>query len=92
MSLYRREVGGNEQTGGFDTRVDYGLQVGRGLLSPFGLYGESQYGQRIQMGLAVNSLGPLRLEGSGERHVDPFRGSQFRMSVLGTISFGGADR
>ena len=90
--LYRREVGGNEQTGGFDTRVDYGLQVGRGLLSPFGLYGESQYGQRIQMGLAVNNLGPLRLEGSGERHVDPFRGSQFRMSVLGTISFGGADR
>ena len=48
--LYRREVGGNEQTGGFDARVDYGLEVGRGLLSPFGLYGESQYGQRIQAG------------------------------------------
>ena len=77
----------------FDTRVDYGLQLpAGGLLTPFGIYGQSQYGRRLQVGLLLSRLGPLGLEVSGERYalVHPGR-DEYRMSVLGSITFGGAD-
>ena len=76
-----------------DARVDYGLSFpAGGLLTPFGLYGESQYGRRLQGGLLFSRVGPVGLEVSGERHVLRHPGrDHYRMSVLGSITFGGAD-
>ena len=77
-----------------DTRVDYGLQLpAGGLLTPFGIYGQSQYGRRLQVGLLLSRLGPVRLEVSGERYalLHPGR-DEYRMSALGSITFGGADK
>ena len=76
-----------------DTRVDYGLPLpAGGLLTPFGIYGQSPYGRRLQVGLLLSRLGPLGLEVSGERSalLHPGR-DEYRMSVLGSITFGGAD-
>ena len=85
-------VAGRDE-GALDTRVDYGLQLpSGGLLTPFGLYGRSPYGQRLQAGLLLDRLGPLGLEVSGERHVLPQQGrDEYRMTVLGSITFGGPD-
>ena len=79
--------------GALDTRFDYGLQLpSGGLLTPFGLYGRSPYGQRLQAGLLLDRLGPLGLEVSGERHALPQQGrDEYRMTVLGSITFGGPD-
>ena len=77
-----------------DTRVDYGLQLpAGGLLIPFGIYGQSQYGRRLQVGLLLSRLGPVGLEVSGERYalLDPGH-DEYRMSALGSITFGGADK
>ena len=76
-----------------DTRVDYGLPLpAGGLVTPFGIYGQSPYGRRLQVGLLLSRLGPLGLEVSGERSalLHPGR-DEHRMSVLGSITFGGAD-
>jgi len=76
-----------------DTRVDYGLQLpAGGLLTPFGTYGQSQYGRRLQVGLLLSRLGPVGLEVSGERYAlfHPGR-DEYRMSAVGSITFGGAD-
>ena len=76
-----------------DARVDYGLQLpGGGLVTPFGIYGQSPYGRRLQVGLLLNRLGPVGLEVSGERSAlrQPGR-DDYRMSVLGRLTFGGAD-
>ena len=73
--------------------VDDGLQLpSGGLLTPFGIYGQSQYGRRLQVGLLLNRLGPVGLEVSGERYalLHPGR-DEYRMSVLGSITFGGAN-
>ena len=85
-------VAGRDE-GALDTRVDYGLQLpSGGLLTPFGLYGRSPYGQRLQAGLLLDRLGPLGLEVSGERHTLPQQGrDEYRMTVLGSITFGGPD-
>ena len=85
-------VAGHDE-GALDTRVDYGLQLpSGGLLTPFGLYGRSPYGQRLQAGLLLDRLGPLGLEVSGERHALPQQGrDEYRMTVLGSITFGGPD-
>ena len=85
-------VAGRDE-GALDTRVDYGLQLpSGGLLTPFGLYGRSPYGQRLQAGLLLDRLGPLGLEVSGERHALPQQGrDEYRMTVLGSITFGGPD-
>ena len=72
-----------------DTRVDYGLPLpAGGLLTPFGIYGQAPYGKRLQVGLLL-SLGPVGLEVSGARDalLHPGR-DEYRMSVLGSISFG----
>ena len=76
-----------------DARVDYGLLLpAGGLLTPFGIYGQSQYGRRMQVGLLLSRVGPVGLEVSGERYalLDPGR-EEYRMSALGSITFGGAD-
>ena len=85
-------VAGRDE-GALDTRIDYGLQLpSGGLLTPFGLYGRSPYGQRLQAGLLLDRLGPLGLEVSGERHALPQQGrDEYRMTVLGSITFGGPD-
>ena len=74
-------------------RVDYGLQFPDGsLLTPFGIYGQSQYGRRLQVGLLVRRLGPVRLEVSGERYALPHPGrEEYRMSARGSITFDGTD-
>ena len=61
-------------------------------MTPFGIYGQSPYGRRLQVGLLLSRLGPLGLEVSGERSalLHPGR-DEYRMSVLGSITFGGAD-
>ena len=76
-----------------DARVDYGLQLpAGGLVTPFGIYGQSQYGRRLQVGLLLSRLGPLGLEVSGERSALRHPGrDDYRVSVLGRITFGGAD-
>ena len=95
--LYHRQAaggaGGGRDEGALDTRVDYGLELpSGGLLTPFGLYGRSQYGQRMQVGLFVDRLGPLGLEVSGERYAPmPASFDEYRMTVLGSITFGGPD-
>ena len=95
--FHRRGAAGagfGRDEGAIDTRVDYGLELpSGGLLTPFGLYGRSQYGQRMQVGLLVDRLGPLGLEVSGERYA-PMQPSfdEYRMTVLGSITFGGAAR
>ena len=76
-----------------DTRVDYGLQLpAGGLLTPFGIYGQSRYGRRLQVGLRLSRVGPVGLEVSGERAAlrQPGR-DEYRISALGSITFGGAD-
>ena len=76
-----------------DARVDYGLQLpAGGLVTPFGIYGQSPYGRRLQVGLLLSRLGPLGLEVSGERAAQRHPGrDDYRMSVLGRITVGGAD-
>ena len=76
-----------------DARVDYGLPLpAGGLLTPFGIYGQTPYGRRLQVGLLLSRLGPVGLEVSGERAAlrQPGR-DDYRISALGSITFGGAD-
>ena len=98
-ALWQEEVYG-QATGGtgaderaLDARVDYGLTLpAGGLLIPFGVYGQTPYGRRLQVGLLINRLGPVGLEVSGER--TPSRdpgGGVYRVSVRGRITVGGAD-
>ncbi len=74
-----------------DTRVNYGLELpSGGLVTPFGLYGQSQYGRRLGVGLELDRIAPVRLEVSGERQalLHPGR-DQYRMSLQGSITLGG---
>ena len=98
-ALWQEEVYG-QATGGtgaderaLDARVDYGLQLpAGGLVTPFGIYGQSPYGRRLQVGLLLSRLGPVGLEVSGERSAQLHPGrDQYRISVRGSITFGGAD-
>ena len=85
--------GGRRDERALDARVDYGLQLpAGGLLTPFGIYGQSRYGRRLQVGLLLSRLGPVGLEVSGERAAlrQPGR-DDYRISALGSITFGGAD-
>ena len=66
--------------------------AGGTLVEPFGIYGQSPYGRRLQVGLLLSRLGPLGLKVSGERAALRHPGrDEYRMSVLGRITFGGAD-
>ena len=78
-----------------DARVDYGVRSFSGrLLTPFGVYGQSQYGRRLQVGTRLS--GPsgatsefLQVELSGERYSRPGGGADNRVSLSGVITFGG---
>ena len=85
--LYGSMQDGNEQS--LDARIDYGVEAWGGLVSPFSLYGSSQYGQRMQLGMSVG-VGPLQLESSVERNADPLRGgTATRVSIMGSLSLNG---
>ena len=61
------------------------------LWQPFGIYGQSPYGRRLQVGLLLSRLGPLGLKVSGARAALRHPGrDEYRLSVLGSITFGGA--
>jgi len=78
-----------------DARVDYGVRsFGGRLLTPFGVYGQSQYGRRLQVGTRLS--GPsgatselLQVELSGERYSRPGGFADNRVSLSGVITFGG---
>ena len=91
--FHQRAAGAGRDERALDARVDYGLQLpAGGLVTPFGIYGQSQYGRRLQVGLLLSRLGPVGLEVSGERSALRHPGrDDYRMSVLGSITFGGAD-
>ena len=91
--FHQRAAGAGRDERALDARVDYGLQLpAGGLVTPFGIYGQSPYGRRLQVGLLLSRLGPLGLEVSGERAAQRHPGrDDYRMSVLGRITFGGAD-
>ena len=87
------DPGGRRDERALDARVDYGLPLpAGGLLTPFGIYGQTRYGRRLQVGLLLSRLGPVGLEVSGERAAlrQPGR-DDYRISALGSITFGGAD-
>ena len=87
------DPGGRRDDRALDARVDYGLPLpAGGLLTPFGIYGQTPYGRRLQVGLRLSRLGPVGLEVSGERAAlrQPGR-DDYRISALGSITFGGAD-
>ena len=91
--FHRRGAAGTgfgRDEGAIDTRVDYGLELpAGGMLTPFGVYGRSPYGRRMQLGLLLDRLGPLGLEVSGERYAPmPESPDDYRMSVVGSIAFG----
>ena len=87
-----------DQTG-IDTRLGYGLRLGRdGLVTPFGSYGQRQNsGRRLQVGTLVGTLGqtpgslhgPLQIEVSGERHDRPGGNADHRFSMFGVLNLGG---
>ena len=91
-SLHTR--GAAELERAMDARVDYGVRsFGDRLLTSFGVYGRSQYGQRLQVGVRLSSLGGatsefLQVEMSGERYSPPGGGApDNRMSLTGRITF-----
>ena len=90
--LWQDQLYGSMQDGdaqSLDARVDYGVQAWGGLISPFSLYGSSQYGQRMQLGMSVG-VGRLQLESSVERNADPLRGgTATRVSIMGSLSLSG---
>ena len=94
----RHTHGAADAERGMDARVDYGVRtLGGRLLTPFGVYGQSQYGRWLQFGLRLSNLeGPtgefLRLEMSGERYRRPGDVADNRVSLSGLITFGGRDR
>ena len=90
------DAGGDEFA--FDARAGYGVQLpAGGLLTPFGVFGRSLYGQRLQAGAVVGDAGdgtglPLDLQVSGERYSRPGGSADHRVSVLGRITFAGPTR
>ncbi|MCY4661994.1 MAG: tandem-95 repeat protein [Acidobacteria bacterium] len=97
--VYRSRYGAGRDEGALDLRVGYGVRLpAAGLLTPFGVYGRSSYGQRLRAGAVVEAAGddpdpPLGLEVSAERYSRPgHAGTDRRLSVLGRITFGGPER
>ena len=76
----------------------YGVvSFGGRLLTPFGVYGQSQYGRRLQVGTRLSSLGGatsefLQVEVLGERYSRPGGAADNRVSLFGLITFGGRGR
>ena len=83
----RAGAGRGDDERALDARLEYGVEVrGVGLLTPYGLYGQSQYGSRMEAGVRLRASGPFGLEIAGER--DPLLdggGDEYRLSALGRI-------
>ena len=97
--VYRRDThGAAGEERAMDARVGYGVRsFGGRLLTSFGVYGQSQYGRRLQVGTRLSSLGGaksefLQVEMSGERYSRPGGAADNRVSLSGLITFGGRDR
>ena len=90
--FHQRAAGAGRDDRALDARVDYGLPLSAGgLVTPFGIYGQSPSGRRLQVGLLLSRLGPVGLEVSGERRpsLDP-GGGVYRVRVQGSLAFRGA--
>ena len=97
--VYRRDThGAAGEERAMDARVGYGVRsFGGRLLTSFGVYGQSQYGRRLQVGTRLSSLSGatsefLQVEMSGERYSRPGGAADHRVSLSGLITFGGRDR
>ena len=97
--VYRRDTqGAAGEERAMDARVGYGVRsFGGRVLTSFGVYGQSQYGRRLQVGTRLSSLGGatsefLQVEMSGERYSRPGGAADHRVSLSGLITFGGRDR
>ena len=89
--LHLHGLGGSEPERAVDVRAGYGVEMGRGLITPFGVYSESQYGNRMELGMSLSDIGPVELESSVERQRMPGYAAAdgaLRMSVRGSISWG----
>ena len=74
-----------------DARAAYGLRLGAGrLLTPFWVLSESEFQRRLATGVKVSSADAFGVELAGERTSRPdLGGDDYRVSVLGSIGFGG---
>ena len=92
--VYRATRGAAGEERAMDARVDYGVRsFGGRLLTSFGVYGQSQYGRRLQIGTRLSGLGGatselLQVELSGERYSRPGGAADNRVSLSGLITFG----
>ena len=90
--VYRARATGTAGDGrAVDARAAYGLRLPAGqLLTPFWVYGQSEFHRRLAVGVEWSSLEALGVELAGERTSRPdLGGDDYRVSVLGSIGFGG---
>ena len=96
---YRRHQYGAGRDGqALDARIDYGVGLRQGkqgkLVTPFGVYGQSPFGRRLEIGAQFAGLGdglrpPLRFEVSGERYTTSGGWTDHRVHLSGLITLGG---
>ena len=96
-----RAPGPGRDDAGVDARIGYGLRLPAGrLLMPFGGYGRTGSGQRVQGGARLGMAGlfggdpssPLHVEFLGERYGGPGGGADYRFTLFGIINFGARPR
>ena len=84
-----------------DARVGYGLDLPGGrLVTPFGGYGQTGDGRRLQVGANLGTAGlfgggpggPLQIEFVGERHFRPGGAAGHRIMLFGIVNLGGRPR
>ena len=78
-----------------DARLGYGLTLAGGsLLTPFGAYGYSGHGRRVQFGAQIGAGdgrpgGPVQVEFMGERATRQAGAADYRVTLMGIVNFAG---